>query len=196
MAPGRVRLTASTDDGRFSAATDVEVVPRVVDWSVGAGAGYLMGTDGLAAPYFAVKAERRLPVPTLYLRLDGGTYRASVEEIDPITGLKIEMKTTVFPIGVGGIVQRGQGRLPVRFGGQVIFSPYTISASYGGQQASSGSGWMLPGAAFLAGAGWRVAGGELYTEAKYLFLLAPGETLGWEGALGGIVGAVGYKLLY
>jgi len=38
--------------------------------------------------------------------------------------------------------------------------------------------------------------GELYGQAKYLFLSAPESTIGWEGSVGGVVGALGYKLLY
>tara|TARA_B100000530_G_scaffold276995_1_gene190045 strand:+ start:148 stop:279 length:132 start_codon:yes stop_codon:yes gene_type:complete len=39
-------------------------------------------------------------------------------------------------------------------------------------------------------------GGEVFMELEYLFLSSPGQTSGWSGPVGGVVGAVGYKLLY
>jgi hypothetical protein len=196
MPPGRVRLTASTSDGRFSAATDVEIIPRRVDWSIGLHGGYLLGASRLYAPTLGLSFEYRMPVETLYLRVDGLMYSVSVEDRDPKTGLNLSMQTTVVPIGVGAVVRRGLGRFPAWLGGEAVLAPYSLKASFDGVTASDGSGWMSPGAAFLGGVGWRTGPGELYVEGRYMLLSAPGKTLGWVGAMGGMVGSIGYKLLY
>jgi len=196
MSPGRVRLTASTDDGRFSAATDVEVIPRYVDWSLGIVGGYLVGGNALHAPAVGFAIERRLPVSTLYLRVDATAYSLSVEGVDPTTGMDLSMETTVAPLGIGTVVRRGVGRFPGWVGGQAVFAPYSLQASFDGVTASDGMGWMSPGASFLAGVGWRTGGGEVFAEGRYIFLSAPGESIGWVGSVGGMLGTIGYKLLY
>ncbi len=196
MPPGRVRVTASTDDGNFSAATDIEVVPRVVKWTIGAGGGLLVGNNRLRTSTFDVLFERRLPVPTLYIRTNASTYQLNIQQTDSVTNLKTEMHTTIFPIGLGVAIHRGKVRLPLSFGAQLLLAPYTVSTRFNDVDASAGMGWMLPGAGFHLGTGWRMARGELYTEARYMLLTAPGETLGWTGPMGGILGSIGYKFFY
>jgi hypothetical protein len=196
MDPGSIRLTASTEDGRFSASTDVEIVRRVVRWSLGASAGAMAGARGLVSFRSGVSLERVTPAPFLYGRVDLMHHRLHTEGIDPVTGDAVSMAMDVLPIGVGLIARRGQRRFPFWAGGQLVLAPYHLNARFGGALASQGWGWMLPGAAVVTGVGMHLWGGEVFTELQYLFLAAPAHVTGWSGPVGGVVAGLGYKLLY
>ena len=123
-------VLASTDDGNFSAATDIEVVPRVVNWTIGAGAGLISGNNDLRASVLDITFERRLPVPTLYLRTNLATYRLSIQQTDPVTRLDAMMETAVYPFGLGVAIHRGKRRFPFSFGGQLLLAPYRVSTRF------------------------------------------------------------------
>jgi hypothetical protein len=196
MSPGSIRLTATTEDGRFSASTDVEIVHRVVRWSLGASAGAMVGARGLVAFRSGISLERVTPAPFLYGRVDLMHHRMQTEGSDPVTGDAVSMSMDVLPIGLGLIARKGQRRLPFWAGGQLVLAPYHLNARFGEALASKGWGWMPPGAAIVTGAGMHLWGGEAFTELQYLFLAAPAQVTGWSGPVGGVVASLGYKILY
>jgi len=196
MAPGPVRLTATTKDGLFSASTDVEVVHRQLDWSLGANAGVMSGARGLLAVKTSLVGEARTPFSGLYGRADLMYYRLRAESVDPVTRDLVSVHMDVGALSVGGVARGDFRRMPVWAGGGLLIAPYRINASAGEQTSSEGWGWLTPGAMVVAGIGTRVWGGELYGELQYLFLSGPGRTYGWNGAIGGVVGAIGFKVLY
>jgi hypothetical protein len=196
MTPGTIRITASTEDGRFSAATDLEVRYRQLDWSIGPKVGLIVGPQGDASLLAGLGFERRSPVEGLYFRADASRYALTAAERDPVTGAEITMSMSVVPIGLGMVARQGWGRTPFWVGGRVVMAPFHLDARVDGEPASNGWGWLSPGAGATAGVGHRLAGGELFGEAEYYFLVAPSGTIGWKGLVGGVVGTIGYKLLY
>jgi hypothetical protein len=196
MTPGTTRITATTEDGLFSASTDVEVVHRVVNWSAGAQLGYIVGGSELSSPWVETDVDVLLPFASVYVRGSIGVFRPSAKATDPVTGGAVEMDMSVAPIGLGVLARRSPARVPTWFGGQVVMAPYRLVARVSDVTAIEGSGWMSPGATVFGGVGFRLGGGEVYGQVKYLFLSAPESTIGWEGSVGGVVGALGYKLLY
>ena len=197
MDPGSVRVTATTDDGRFSASTDLIVHHKTVNWTLGVRSGGLIGRNsrqprGLAGLTY----ERRLPYDLLYGRLGFSTYGLAAVEQDPVTQANVEMRSRVFTASGGLFVRKGAIGVPVWAGAQVVMAPFHQTVRLDDIAASNGWGWLSPGAAMTVGAGMRAFNGEAFMEFDYLFIAAPGGTIGWEGPVGGLVGSVGFKLLY
>ena len=195
MRPGPIRVTATTADGQFSASTDLVVVNRTVDWTLGFRGGVLLG-HGAPVPLVGLIGEWKTPIKGLYARGDSMFYRLSASSTDPITKSAVEMEKQVYPLGLGVAFRNGEQRWPFWVGGRLVVSPYALSVSQGGSVSTRGWGWLPPGAGLFAGIAARLWGGEAFTEVEYLFLSAPDQSSGWSGPVGGVVGTVGYKLLY
>ena len=196
MVPGPIRLTASTADGRFSASTDVMVVNRTVKWALGARIGAYVGHGGAKARAIGGQAEFKTPVKGLYGRVDLLHYTLAADDTDPVTRSPVEMAMNVIPLGSGLVFRQGGLRAPLWVGGRILLAPYHLSVKQGDTRATNGWGWLPPGAAVHAGAGLRVLRGEAFTEVEYLFLSSPYQASGFNGAVGGVVGTLGFKLLY
>ena len=69
-----------------------------------------------------VPFERRLPVPTLYMRANASTYQLNIQQTDSVTNLNTEMNTTVFPIGLGVAIHEQSAATP-QFWGTVAPRP-------------------------------------------------------------------------
>ncbi|MGB0641629.1 MAG: hypothetical protein ACPGTU_20015, partial [Myxococcota bacterium] len=106
MAPGTTRITATTEDGLFSASTDVEIVHRVVKWSAGAQMGYLRGGSKLSSPWVETDVDVRLPIGSVYVRGSLGVYRPSASSVDGVTGSPVEMDMAVVPVGIGVLARK------------------------------------------------------------------------------------------
>ena len=123
-------------------------------------------------------------------------YRLSASSTDPVTRGAVAMDMGVYPFGAGIAFRYGEQRLPFWVGGRFVLSPYSLSVTQGGSVATRGWGWLPPGAGLFTGTGMRLWGGEAFVELEYLFLSSPDQVSGWSGPVGGVVGALGYKLLY
>ena len=194
--PGLIRVTARTEDGQFSASTDIKVVHKLVDWSLGSRIGALITLNGDPRPYASIDYERRLPVPYLYARGSFDSYSLHAFEADPITGSQIDLRLRTYGASGGLMVRRTGIGFPVWAGARVLLAPFHQTARVGGSIASSGWGWLSPGASMTTGSGFRFLGGEAFWEVDYVFIAAPTGTIGWEGPVGGLVTAAGFKLLY
>ena len=195
MRPGPIRVTATTSDGQFSASTDLAVVNRAADWTLGARGGAILG-HGRPVPFIGGLWERKTPIKGLYTRVDAMFYQLQASGVDPITGGPVEMKESVYPIGAGVAFRSGEQRWPFWVGGRLVVAPYSLQISQGGTVSTRGWGWLPPGAGLFSGAGMRLWEGEAFMELEYLFLSSPDRTSGWSGPVGGVVGTLGYKLLY
>ena len=195
MRPGPIRVTATTSDGQFSASTDLAVVNRTVDWTLGARGGAILG-HGQPVPIIGGLWERKTPIKGLYTRVDVMFYQLQASGVDPITGGPVEMKESVYPIGAGVAFRNGEQRWPFWVGGRLVVAPYSLRISQGGTVSTRGWGWLPPGAGLFSGSAMRLWEGEAFMELEYLFLSSPDRTSGWSGPVGGVVGTLGYKLLY
>ena len=197
MKPGSIRVTASTDDGRFSASTDLQVQHKIVQWTLGTRVGALTSSNGWRPrPVVGIEYERLLPYRFLYGRLGFETFSLAASEADPVTGAAVDMRLRTYGVSGGLVVRRAAVGVPVWAGARVVLAPYHQSVTLDNETASSGWGWLSPGAAMTAGIGTRVGNGEAFMEVDYLFVAAPSGTIGWDGPIGGLVGSLGFKLLY
>ncbi|MEC8193870.1 MAG: hypothetical protein VX127_14125 [Myxococcota bacterium] len=197
MKPGSIRVTASTDDGRFSASTDLQVEHKVVQWTLGSRGGGLVSANGWRPrPVFGIDYERLLPYRFLYGRVGFETHSLTARETDPVTGAAVDMRLRTFGVSGGLFVRRAAVGVPVWAGARVMLAPYHQTVTLDAETASGGWGWLSPGAAMTAGVGTRVGIGEAFMELDYLFVAAPSATIGWDGPIGGLVGSLGFKLLY
>jgi len=195
MSPGPVRLTATTDDGRFSASTDVAVIHRAQNWGAGFRGGLLAGSNALATFHSSLFVEGKTPFEGIYAKGSVSNYFLSTAGTDPITGDPVELGMQVVPIGLGGVFRKGLRRYPYWVGAQFILAPYDLNVQVG-TNSQGAWGWLGPGASLNSGVGVRILGGELFAEVEYLFMAAPSQTYGWVGSIGGVVVGAGYKLLY
>ena len=76
MRPGPIRVTATTSDGQFSASTDLAVVNRAADWTLGARGGAILG-HGRPVPFLGGLWERKTPIKGL-IPVDASLPTASV----------------------------------------------------------------------------------------------------------------------
>jgi hypothetical protein len=196
MKPGKIRITANTEDGRFSASTDVTVKHKELVWSLSGRAGALAGAQGGISPLQGIAYSRKLPFRFLYIGGSVETFSLRANDIDPVTRSAVDLRLNTLMVSTGLYIRRQAGLWPVWAGGKVLVSPYHMMATIDGDVASSGWGWMSPGAALSTGVGVRMLGGEAFAEADYLFIAAPSASIGWQGPVGGLVGALGFKLLY
>jgi hypothetical protein len=196
MKPGKIRITANTEDGRFSASTDVTVKHKELVWSLSGRAGALAGAQGGISPLQGIAYSRKLPFRFLYIGGSVETFSLRANDIDPVTRSAVDLRLNTLMVSTGLYIRRQAGLWPVWAGGKVLVSPYHMMATIDGDVASSGWGWMSPGAVLSTGVGVRMLGGEAFAEADYLFIAAPSASIGWQGPVGGLVGALGFKLLY
>jgi len=195
MRPGPIRVTATTADGQFSASTDLVVVNRTVDWTLGIRGGVLLG-HGVPVPIMGALGEWRTPIKGVYVRGDILHYRLNATSTDPITRSPVVMQKGVYPLGAGVAFRNGEQRWPFWVGGRLVVSPYSLKVAQGGSVSTNGWGWLPPGAGLFTGSSIRLWGGEAFIDLEYLFLSSPNQATGWSGPVGGVVGTLGYKLLY
>lgn len=198
--PGTVRITATggAPGASFTTSTELELSPREVRHMPGAHAGVLIGAHGLLSPWIELGYEERLlggNLP-LFARFTVGTFGARVEDTDEETDAGLRMDLRAFPVSLGVISRAARGRYAGWLGGALVVAPYQLDARFDGVLAVHGPGLAPPGASLTVGASRRFRDTELVFQLSYLFLTMNADEIGWTGALGGVVGTVGTRLLY
>ncbi len=189
-----VRLTATA--GGTSVATTLDVVPRPVRGSAGAGVGYLSNLGAVESPVAWLAVEHRLPFPSLALRVGAGIYGLSTSVTDEVSESSVPVELSFFPVDVGVVAAQRDSRWNLGAGISVVMVPYALSADFGEGGELSGPGLAPPGARLHGEAGYRLGQAELYFEAGYLLFTAPAGAVTLSGNAGGLFGAAGYRVLY
>jgi hypothetical protein len=100
------------------------------------------------------------------------------------------------PIAVGFLVRQDGLKLPTWLGGSLVGAVQRVSSSLDGLAVGSGLLVAPPGFQVVGGAGWRLRHGEVQAQLGYLFVYGQRGPVGWAGPVGGVVGTLGYKVLY
>jgi hypothetical protein len=108
-----------------------------------------------------------------------GSVRMDVVPIGVRAQLRQEYPTGAFWIGLGGVV-----------------APWWGSAEVGGEAVARRAGVLRPGLSVEAGAGVRVLGGEVFVQLRGSTLTSQGTPASFTGAVGGLSGGLGYRLLF
>jgi hypothetical protein len=158
--------------------------------------GWIDNFGSVSAAIFGASFEPRLPVPGLALRLGLAGYRAEGQVADAATGNTIEVRSDFFPVDVGALFVRRSARLSTQGGVSMALAPYALDVQYGSSGGYAGLALAPPGVLVHGSVAWRLAGAEVFTEARYLLLGAPGGTVSFSGSVGGLSLAAGYRVLY
>jgi hypothetical protein len=196
MPESGARITASSPDGRFSASTDLQIVPRRFRSATGLHMGGLVGPQGISSPYGGLEHDLRLPIAPFVMRASIGYYQLKAESFDSIAGVPVRMNLRVLPIGLGLLARRDDAIVPTWIGGELVLAPHRIEAWLGDQRVAAGVDVAPPGLRVLSGLGWRLRSGEVQAQVGYLFVYGTRTGIGWNGPIGGVVGTLGYKVLY
>ena len=195
--PREVEITARTESIRTS--THLALEPRVVQFSFGPWVGGHSNLGILAGPAGGVDVDVRLRAPGLGESLIWRTaavgmgLRAAVnvEGVSP----SVDVRMTVVPISTMLLFRQDGGPWAVWAGGGGTVAPQFSQNRIGGRLMSSGYG-LLGGPAVTAGASRRAPGGEVIVTVLGMWLPAPRKELGFSGNLGGLMGGIGYRLVY
>ena len=198
MPYGTVWISAYGTEEGFRASTSIEVVPRELKWAPGVSAGALVGSASRVSGFIGLELDRRLPVGSLpvFARGSVGLYGDSEQIDDGVGDEPVELQLRVVPIGIGFVGRRERTRNALWLGSQLQLTPYLIDAAFDGSTVTRGVGLPLPGFSVTSGAGRRLRNGEVQLQLSYLFVALGTDDVGWEGQIGGLVGTVGYKLIY
>ncbi len=198
---GQVSLSASGALGtpaEFRGSTTLEVAPSAVSRAPGVELGVLVGGGGSVTPWLSMEFNQRLPSARLplYGRLALGTYGVHVLATDDLGGGELDMDLRLFPISAG-LLTRAEGRRRASWIGlSGMIAPYQLEVRLDDSLIIQGPGLSQVGFSLFAGAAWRVRAGEIESNLRFI-TLSTGETdAGWQGNVGGVVGTLGYKLLY
>lgn len=192
----RVEITATSSAGAVS--TTLDLVPRPVRGSVALGVGWITDFGSLSAPSLQASVATRLPLlpDLLQARVGVGAWALRATVHDPVADADIDLRATMVPVELGVAAVQRVGLRSVGAGVGVVVAPYQLTVDYGGERGLSGVGISSPGLAVHAGAGWRVGGAELFTEARYYLFTASSTHIAFEGSVGGLSLTAGYRVLY
>jgi len=193
---GDARIQARTPDGRFSATIDIAIVPRRLRQAIGIIWGFLSAPGNTTEPYVALEYDHRLPWPPFLLRASIGYTARQAKDVDEITGGTAEIELRNVPIGMGFLVRQDGQRVPSWLGASLVGAVQRVSSRLDGVRIGDGYQVAPPGFQVVAGAGWRLRRGELQAQLGYLFVYGQPGAVGWAGPIGGVVGTLGYKVLY
>ena len=165
MRPGPIRVTATTADGQFSASTDLVVVNRTVDWTLGVRGGVLLGHGRRRLWSVSLGVEDAHQGAVCTWRLD--VLSPQCIEYDPITKSAVEMEKEVYPLGLGWLPQ---WRAALAVLGRRTVGGLTVCSERlpGGSVSTRGWGWLPPGAGLFAGIA-EAMGGEAFTRSSICF---------------------------
>jgi hypothetical protein len=190
------RITASSPDGRYSASTDLQIVPRRYRQALGVHVGGLMGRQRTNSPYAAIAYDLRLPLEPFIMRVSAGYYQMEAESFDELAAQSMRMQMRMLPLSLGLLARREAPVFPSWVGAELAVAPHRMETWLGDKRVTGGLDITPPGFRVLTGLGWRTRVGELQTELGYLFLYGTRTGIGWNGPIGGVVGTLGYKVLY
>lgn len=191
---GRLVLTAA--DGVVVERT-FEVVPEPIRRGFGLAVGGVTNFGAIASPCFVLVAEAR-PAPLgQHVTLRGGvsTWGDGQAVFDNI-GNRVDVKLSVWSGDLGLSWRQTFGARAVWIAAVAVVAAAHERALFEDEAALSGWRILTPGFGVLAGAGARVPGGELFVEARGVTLTSAGGDVAWQGPLGGLVGVLGYRVLY
>ena len=195
---GEVRIEVAGPDGRWSAETRVEVLPRRLRRAVGPAGGYMLGGGLSGGPFGGVELDVDIPLlPAAFLgRVSVSAFGQRKQVLDEQTGETVTLESTWFPVAVGLLGRQERGRLAFFGGLEVSLVPFRQVSTYGDRIATRQPGLVAPGLEPLVGVGYRLWGTEIQAQLAYLWLTMPPGDVGFEGLVGGFQPSLSWKVLF
>jgi hypothetical protein len=199
LADDRVReieITASTPTLRSS--THLELEPRVVQVSFGPWIGAHTNFGALTGPSGGLDLDLRVRTPllgeTAVLRFSAAAMGLRSEASTGV-GPSVDLRSTVVPLSTLLLFRQDRAGWAVWAGGGGTLAPRRTQLRFGDDLVSTGFG-LLVGPVVAAGASRRAPGGEVVLTLQASWLPAPRDDVGYSGNLGGVLGGLGYRLVY
>jgi hypothetical protein len=193
---GTARIQARTGDGQFTASVDIDIVPRRLDRAIGIAAGLVASPGSPLGPYGALEYDHRLPwAPFVFRGTIAYLARAALDE-DELAGGMARVDLQTVPISAGVLMRQDRALVPTWVGLTMVGGVHRIRSSLSGVSIGEGLQLAPPGFQVVGGAGWRLRQGEIQAQAGYLFIYGSPGPISWAGPAGGVVGTLGYKVLY
>lgn len=198
---GVVSVTASGAVGtpaEFRGSTTLEIVPREVTRAPGLELGVLAGAGGQLSSWLSLEFDQRLSGARwpLFARFALGTYAEHAVATDAITGADLDLDLRLFPLSLSLLTRTDGRRGAAWVGAGPVIAPYQLEMRLDDALIVQGPGFAQPGFSIVAGRSWRMRAGEIQTNVRFLALFTGETDVGWQGSVGGVVGTVGYRLLY
>jgi hypothetical protein len=198
LATGKVEIRAHGTDGSFAATTSLMLRPRPVRHSLSVVAGALAGPGPRLSPLVALDYETHFPQVErgLYVRLSaaGWLQRTTIPDEDRDGDIELRMETLSLSASVLGRWERQLWTVWVGGGPQIV--PYRLEIRYPEVTAVSGFGLHQPGLVAFVGGGYRFRAGEIFGELRGLGVTGYAEDFGYEGQVGGVAVAAGFRLIF
>ena len=195
MRSGTVEVTLKALDGSFpDTSVRIDLMPEPVLRAPSVHGGLVTNFVGLQSPYVGVEIEQALAFLPQHanLRVSAEWYRdARTVELDSTT---VDLRMTVTPITLASHRRWSKGLWGTWAGAGVVVAPYRLQSWFDDQPAVDSISVHSPGAVVYAGRGYRLRGGELYAEARYLALSSRAHE--YDGGIGGLVGVAGLRIVY
>lgn len=195
---GQVEVDVQGAQGRWSARTTLQVLPRRLRRAAGPAGGFMVGTALTSGPFGGAELDFDLPLlpPALLGRLSVSAFGARQQIEDDQTGDVVTLESTWIPVGLGLLGRQERGRMAFFGGLEVSVVPYRQVSTYGDRIATRTPGLVGPGLKPVAGLGYRLWGTEIQAQIAYLWLSMPPGDVGFEGLVGGFQPSLSWKLLF
>jgi hypothetical protein len=206
FAARQIEIEAINDVLDVEATARLDVRPAPVDAFLGVDGGIHSNFGALTAGGLWVEGGGRIRLrrdedeatllpSRVFLVADVGWYgaRERLAEGDATSG---SVRMDVVPIGVRAQLRQEYptGAFWIGLGG--VVAPWWGSAELDGDAVARRVGVLRPGLSVEAGAGVRVLGGEVFVQLRGSTLTSQGTPASFSGAVGGLSGGVGYRLLF
>lgn len=191
-----VEITARTATVRSS--THLTLEPRVVQLSFGPWVGAHTNFGALTGIAGGVDLDVRLRAKLIGETLVLRTAAAGIglrSSADTGVGPPVDLRSTIVPVSAMLVFRQDRGRFAVWAGGGGTLAPRYTQVRFGDSIVSKGTS-LLGGPSLAAGAGLRAPGGEVVLTVQASWLPAPDDDVGYSGNLGGLMGGLGYRLVY
>jgi hypothetical protein len=192
----QVELTARTSTVRSSAHLDLE--PRLVRVSLGPWIGARTNFGVLSGPAggfdLDFRVRSRVIGEAVTFRLGGSV---TAFRSDALTGVgpAVELHSTLVPLTGAVLLRQDRGPFALWGGAGVVMGPHFETVRFGEALVSKGDR-ILVGPTLLGGVGVRAPLGEIVFGLQGSWVPAGKPDVGYSGNLGGLVGGLGYRLVY
>jgi hypothetical protein len=194
--PRQIEVTATVESLRSTARLEVE--PRPMRLTLAPWVGGIANFGKVAAPILGIEGDVTVLNPIgerqLMLRLGASRYAFS-DSAGTGLGQQATVDMVVYPLQSAALVRWNQGRLGTWAGAGLAVTLQAIELSFGSVVVDQGMR-VTAGPLATGGAGWRLAGGEMFGNATALWVPVSGGEGGFSGNIGGLAIGGGYRLVF
>ncbi len=193
--PRDVTLTAEAENLHSTAKLSLQ--PQPVRVSLNAYGGLLTNFGAVSAPVFGVDLDFRVQNPLLGERLmiRIGAARYAFERKYRVKGELLKVDTSVHPFTAAALYRIDRGSNAVWFGGGAVLGLQRLKGKNGGEIIYNQTDLSL-GPTLMGGVGQRLLGGEVFLTARATWLPGVGDSIAFDGNVGGLAVGAGYRVVF